>query len=118
MFKTIETKKIHLEVQAFDMDEPLVSSLELTIFRIIQELITNMLKHAKASEGYIHLTNHGDHLNIMIEDDGIGFDSKKIDPSKGMGIGSIQKHVENLGGTMSIDSSQNNGTTFLINIPL
>lgn len=113
-----ETKKLQIDIHEHNMDEPLPNSLELTIFRIIQELITNILKHAKANEVYVHLTNHGDNLNVVVEDDGVGFDPKKIKKSSGMGFYSMYKSIENLGGTITIDSSENNGTSVLIDIPL
>jgi len=107
------------EVQSFGLEQRLENSLEITIFRIIQELVTNVIKHADATKGIVHLTNHDDNLNIMIEDDGIGFNPKQISKSKiGMGINSIDKRVEHLDGKLTIESEKNKGTTVIIDIPL
>lgn len=107
------------EVQSFGLDQRLENALEISIFRIIQELVTNVIKHANATKGIVHLTNHDDNLNIMIEDNGIGFNPKQISKTKvGMGISSIDKRVEHLDGKLTIESEKNKGTTVIIDIPL
>ena len=110
---------IQIEVLDYGLDNRLENSLELTLFRIIQELVTNVIKHANASEVTIHLTNHDDRINMMIEDNGIGFNPKQIaKTSSGMGISSIDKRVERLEGQLTIESEKNKGTTVIIDIPL
>nr|WP_262896329.1 sensor histidine kinase [Hyunsoonleella ulvae] len=110
---------ISVEVTHHGLENRLENSLELTIFRIIQELITNVIKHAEATEATIHLTNHDDVLNIMIEDNGVGFNPKQVTKShKGMGISSIDKRVEHLNGKMTIESEKSIGTTIIIDIPI
>ena len=111
--------KIEIDVIDYGLENRLENSLELTIFRIIQELITNVIKHAKASQATVHLTNHEDTLNILVEDNGKGFNqSQVIKTNKGMGISSIDKRVEHLNGSMTIESEINQGTTIIIDIPL
>ena len=106
------------EVQSYGLEQRLENSLEISIFRIIQELITNVIKHANATKGIIHLTNHEDNLNIMIEDNGIGFNPKQITKTNtGMGISNIDKRVEHLEGQFTIESEINKGTTVIIDIP-
>ncbi|WP_179020452.1 tetratricopeptide repeat-containing sensor histidine kinase [Winogradskyella forsetii] len=108
-----------IEVQSFGLEQRLDNSLEISIFRIIQELVTNIIKHANATKGYVHLTNHDENLNIMIEDNGVGFDPKQINlKNDGMGINSIDRRVEHLEGTLTIESEKNKGTTVIIDIPL
>ena len=110
---------ITIDVIDHGLDERLENSLELTIFRIIQELITNVIKHATATQASIHLTNHEDTLNIMIEDNGKGFNARQITTkNKGMGLSTIDKRVEHLNGTMTIESEPNKGTTIIIDIPI
>ena len=99
-------------------DVRLDNSLEMTLFRIIQESITNIIKHAQASEANIHLTHHGDSINILVEDNGVGFDTSKIKPKDGMGLNTIQKRVENLNGKAVIESIKDKGTSIIIDIPL
>ncbi len=118
MAHTVSTSnKMSIDVIDHGLDERLENSLELTIFRIIQELVTNVIKHAQATEATIHLTNHDDTLNIMVEDNGKGFNTKKILKTSGMGIHSIDKRIENLGGTVTIESEPGKGTTVIIDIP-
>ncbi len=110
--------KITIDVIDHGLEKRLENSLELTIFRIIQELIANIVKHAKASEATINITNHEDSLNIMIEDNGKGFDTSKILKNNGMGLHSIEKRIEHLEGDIKIESQINQGTTIIIDIPL
>ncbi|MEO2070413.1 MAG: sensor histidine kinase [Zunongwangia sp.] len=106
-----------VQVEAHDMYERLENSVEITIFRIVQELITNVIKHAEASEIIVHLTSFEDHINIMVEDNGKGFDPSIIKDNDGMGLASIIKRVEHLGGNVDIDSHSGSGTTVILNIP-
>jgi hypothetical protein len=85
---------------------------------MIQELLTNAIKHANATEISIHLTQHDDSLNIIIEDNGDGFNHKKVDKKDGMGLANIEKKVEQMGGVFTIDSKEKRGTSILIDIPL
>ncbi|WP_299336058.1 sensor histidine kinase [uncultured Psychroserpens sp.] len=117
--KVSVANKITIDVIDHGLENRLENSLELTIFRIVQELITNVIKHANANEVSIHITNHEDSLNIMVEDNGKGFNPSQITKTnKGMGISSIDKRVEHLEGSMTIESEKNQGTTIIIDIPL
>ena len=111
--------KLNIEVIDYGLDTRLENSLELTIFRIVQELLSNAVKHANASEISVHITNHEESLNLMVEDNGIGFNQNQITKTKkGMGISSIDKRVEHLDGKLTIESEKNKGTTVIIDIPL
>jgi len=117
--KVSVSNKIQIEVLDYGLDNRLENSLELTLFRVIQELITNVIKHAEATEATIHITNHEDSINIMVEDNGKGFNPKQITKTNtGMGISSIDKRVEHLDGTLTIESEKNKGTTVIIDLPL
>lgn len=117
--KVSASNKIQIEVLDHGLDNRLENSLELTIFRVIQELITNVIKHAQATEATIHLTNHEESINIMVEDNGKGFNPSQITKiNKGMGISSIDKRIEHLNGQLTIESEKNKGTTVIIDIPL
>lgn len=113
------SNKMQIEVLDHGLDNRLENSLELTLFRIIQELTTNVIKHAEASEVTIHLTNHDDSINIMVEDNGKGFNPTQITKTNaGMGIRSIDKRVEHLDGQLTIESEENKGTTVIIDVPI
>ncbi|WP_121666378.1 tetratricopeptide repeat-containing sensor histidine kinase [Mesonia aquimarina] len=109
--------KVHVE--EFGLDQKLENSLEITIFRIIQELVTNIIKHAEATEANISFTNHNSTLNIIIEDNGKGFDPKTASKNKtGIGLETIEKRIEHLGGNFDIDTHPNRGTSIIINLPI
>ncbi|MFT5752174.1 MAG: two-component system sensor histidine kinase DegS [Flavobacteriales bacterium] len=109
---------LHIEVEDFGLEQRLSNDLEITIFRIVQELVTNIIKHAKATEATISLTQHEGELNILIEDNGKGFKVGTLQHKDGMGLGSIERRVEHLEGLMSVDSTPGRGTHIIIDIPL
>ncbi|MFD2567756.1 sensor histidine kinase [Pseudotenacibaculum haliotis] len=111
------TNNFEIQVVYSGLDTPLDNSLEIALFRIIQELTTNIIKHAEASFVTIGLNEHQDGINIMIEDNGKGMDASQINLKKGMGLHSIQTRVEHLKGDFTIDSTPTKGTTIIINVP-
>jgi signal transduction histidine kinase len=115
---TISSELLNLKVEHFGLKNRLDNSLEIRIFRIIQELVTNIIKHANANEATISLTNHNSTLNIIVEDNGKGFLPNKISKTEGIGLDTIEKRIENLGGTLEIDSYPNKGSSIIINLPL
>lgn len=115
--KSSYTSNFKIELSLHELNNRLPNSLEIGIFRIIQELITNVIKHAKATQAIITLTNHGDFLNIIVEDDGVGFQNNP-NSNEGMGLASIKKKVAYFKGEIDIDSNKEMGTTILIDLPL
>ena len=91
------------------------SELEYALFRIIQESFANIAKHSKATKVLIRLEQKQNKLELIIKDNGIGFNSSK--PSKGIGLISMQERLEPFGGKLIIDSSVNTGTILTIKIP-
>lgn len=120
MAKTIsQTNALEINVEDFGLGERLENSLELTIFRILQELIANIIKHAEATKANIQFTQYEDNLNIIVEDNGRGFDMSAVKRNEnGMGLGTIEKRVEYLEGTFTADSVLGKGTSILIDIPI
>jgi signal transduction histidine kinase len=113
------SKEIKIQVIENGLSDRLENSIELTIFRVVQELMTNTIKHAKATELDIHLNQHDSTLNIVVEDNGIGFNNAKSGKEQsGMGLLSIERRINALGGSVIIESKPSNGTSVIINIPL
>lgn len=108
---------IKFDLKVFNFEARLSSEKEINIFRIIQELINNIIKHSMATETSISLTQEANVLNIIIEDNGQGFDFEKV-KQKGMGLQQIKKRIQQLNGQLEIDSNKNMGTTIIIDIPL
>ena len=86
------------------------------LYRILQELTTNVVKHAGASHIFIQIMAAADELQILVEDDGTGFDTNENN-HKGLGLKSVQSRVEFLGGQWMIDSTPSHGTTVHIRLP-
>jgi signal transduction histidine kinase len=107
---------VSISVHDYGFESKLSNSVEITIFSIIQELVTNILKHAYATEASISLTQHDQEVNIIIEDNGVGFDSKKELSTKGMGLSNMQEQLKQIDGSLTIDSTLGKGTTVVIDI--
>lgn len=91
---------------------------ELISFRLIQELLNNIIKHANASKISIHFSYAEENLQVMIEDNGKGFNLEEaIEKSAGMGLHNLFKRAKMIGGELSIDSKKDQGTQALLKIP-
>ncbi|MBK9487347.1 MAG: hypothetical protein IPO07_00155 [Haliscomenobacter sp.] len=90
----------------------------VSVYRIVQELVKNTLRHAEASELIVQLSAEDDLLNIVVEDNGKGFDPAEKLQNPGIGLQSIQSRLTLLHGTMEIESNPGAGATFTIDIPL
>jgi signal transduction histidine kinase len=111
--------KLQFTVIPFGLHERLENTIEVTIFRMIQELCANAIKHAHASEVNIYITQHNaSEINVMIEDNGMGFDINKLQKTSGIGLKNLQRKAEYMGGTFTIDSVLSKGTTIIIDLPL
>ncbi len=86
------------------------------LYRIVQELINNTAKHAKATKIFISFTQHEEHLNLLHEDNGKGFDVTQ--QKKGIGLQNIEERVKALNGTLTIDSKPQKGTTIIMDIKM
>ena len=115
--KVSSANTIKIEVIDYGLEKRLDNSLEIALFRIIQELTTNIIKHSQASEATINISQDEEDITILIEDNGIGMDTSQIDVKKGMGLHSIRTRVEHLDGSFTIDSTPTKGTTIIIQIP-
>ena len=94
--------------------ERLPSEVEIALYRIVQEALQNVLKHAQAKNLFVQLNKHKDHLSLMIEDDGKGLDNED---NEGMGLKNIRQRVQLLKGVFTVDSSPEKGTILNIQIP-
>ncbi|MBK8366789.1 MAG: sensor histidine kinase [Bacteroidetes bacterium] len=110
------TLKVDLEIVG--LDTRLDNQIETVLYRVIQEIVNNIIKHAKASQISMQLIRHDTELNIMIEDNGVGFDTNQLDNFEGIGLKGIQTRIEFLNGSVHFDSSIGRGTTVIIDIPL
>ncbi len=90
---------------------------ELNVYRVIQELINNTIKHAKASRITLQFKNTAGHLILYYTDNGIGLDLKSLKKNKGLGIKNIESRLSLLNGTIKFDEAQN-GLAIEIRVPI
>ena len=95
--------------------------LALVLYRIVQEGLTNIIRHAQANQVTIDLVQNGNLLHLVIEDDGKGFDPAQILPEEGkrhLGLISMHERAELIGGNMEMYSAPGEGTTIKVQVPL
>lgn len=112
-------KLLTVSLEVHGMSSRLNSTTEIMLFRIIQELLTNIIKHADATEAIIQCIRDQSRLSVIVEDNGRGFNTEEVEQGAHAGIAAVKTRVDYLKGKMTIDSQRNVGTTvmmdFLIN---
>ena len=98
------------------MEEITDKNLQLSIYRIVQELVTNAVKHANASHILLQCSLENNYLLIEAEDNGKGFDPVKI--NRNMGLDNLESRLKTMSGSMKIDSKTNEGTHIIIECQL
>lgn len=109
---------ISISVEAEESKVRLGDTIEINFFRIIQELINNIIKYAKATQVQVTITMEENILSIMIEDNGKGFDKDILKTSSGNGWNNINSRLNLLNGKIEIDSQPGQGTVIFIETPL
>ena len=112
------TEDVKFILQFYDSDIPLSKNALLTLYRIMQELINNAVKHAKAKEVLIQYIIENQKINITVEDNGIGFSKSDLINKSGMGLKNLNTRVAYLNGTIEFDSIPGEGTTVQIEIDM
>ncbi|RPI82379.1 MAG: ATPase, partial [Chloroflexi bacterium] len=97
--------------------ERLPERIETILYRIIQEALANVVKHAHATRLDVYLKQQENELMLILEDNGVGFDHKTITSEKSFGISGMQERTEMIAGKFSIESSQGNGTAIFVTVP-
>lgn len=110
------TGNVSVNLETVGINDPLPAQMELSLFRMAQELITNSVRHSGASSVFVQLIGHGPSIVLMVEDDGKGFDPEE--DSGGLGLRNIRSRAELLEGSVEIDSALGKGTVTTIEIPL
>jgi PAS domain S-box-containing protein len=114
MSKRLNSRKLKILTRISGLNERLELQKELSLFRIIQELVNNVIKHAKASELVISLRRENKRLTINVTDNGRGFDRDHELSSAGSGLHSIKNRLDLLNGIMEINSTDGAGTSVKI----
>ena len=112
-------KGLQVYFMVHGMNERLNEQTEISVYRIVLELVNNVVKHAGATKATVQLVRFPGQINITVEDNGIGFDTGRMTEERtGIGLGNVAARVEYLRGTLDIDSSPGKGTTVIVDIPL
>ncbi len=109
--------KIPVDV-VIQLSERLPGEMETAIYRIVQETLTNIARHAQARSASILVEKHGETIRAIVEDDGLGFNVNANHGERHLGLLGMRERAELLGGTLTIESAPERGTSIFIEIPL
>lgn len=108
--------QLDVDLQILGLETRLPEAMEVRVYRICQELVQNVLKHAQATTLRIQIIRHNDSLNMMVEDNGVGLMKDSL--SRGFGFSTIQSNVDLFKGTFGIESQPGKGCLALIDLPI
>ena len=114
----IRTNNIQCDLEVLGDLNELEESKAVSIYRIMQETVNNILKHADATRVLLQLIVHDNTLHITVEDDGKGFDFAEALKQKSVGMKSLSSRVQYLKGEWDVDSEAGEGTIITFNLPL
>lgn len=103
------SSNVRVQLQTYGMEQRMEQSTEIVIYRIIQELLNNVIRHAAANSVLIQLVREGDRFNLTVEDDGKGFDTSVV--ARGSGFANVKARIDYLNGTMDVRSTPGEGTS-------
>ena len=112
----LDQKKIRVQLYTEGLEERLDSNLETVLYRVIQECVNNVIRHAGASTVDISVVRENDMIRGTIEDNGKGFDTQNLE--EGLGLKNIRTRIDYLKGTVEIDSAPGKGTLVAFHVPL
>jgi len=116
---TVEsTRQLEVKLNLIGLEKRLDETVELAVFRSIQELLCNVTRHAAATAVTIQLTRRSQLLNVMVEDNGKGFDPVTVRYNDGMGVRSIASRMEVLGGSFELDAAPGQGCTAIMELEI
>ncbi len=112
-----EQTGIALEFEASLPPGRMPTDIETALYRIVQESLTNIVKHARAGSVSVVLTRKDDSVSVVVEDDGVGFEPGRTGDG-GLGLLGMEERVALLGGRVAIESRPGAGTTFVAEVPV
>ena len=117
--KVNEVSAITFSYRIDPIDGLLDKELEINFYRILQELITNIIKHSRAKFAVITIFRDHNSIHLSIEDDGVGFDYETVNnEAEGFGLSGIRERIEILKGDLTISTGAKTGTIFKIKITI
>lgn len=112
---TLRSDIVSIEFHSYEIDNSMPLTTQTNIFRIVQELLNNALKHSKATQILVSCSQNGNRFYISIEDNGVGFNISEIEENQGLGIKNIKSRIELLHGSLDCESSSG-GTSYNIEL--
>jgi signal transduction histidine kinase len=112
------SRLLKVSLQVHGMEARLGPTTEIMLFRIVQELLNNIAKHAQATEAIVQFIREDKRLSITVEDNGKGFNASATEMGKQAGLESVKSRVDYLNGHISIESENNIGTTVMMDFLL
>jgi two-component system NarL family sensor kinase len=110
---------LKVNYQSIGLDGAVIDqTTAITLYRIVQELLNNTMKHASARNVIVQVSRTDNILSVTVEDDGKGFDTSILKQSRGIGWSNIQSRVEFLKGKFDVNSQKEKGTSVLIELPV
>ncbi|HWP81419.1 MAG TPA: PAS domain S-box protein [Bacteroidota bacterium] len=120
--QTSRRNKINVLFHASGLNERLNPQLEISLYRIAQEALNNIVKHAQAKEAVMQIVCSPTSVTLTIEDDGKGFEAKNAmfapDQKRGMGLSGMRERALSFNGKFTVESSPSKGTEIIVEIPL
>ncbi|GAA3992929.1 PAS domain S-box protein [Hymenobacter antarcticus] len=112
LVKRLAPARLPVRLHLFGLEQRLAPPIEIAVYRIVQELLNNVMKHAQASEVVVHLVRESHRLEVSVEDDGRGFEpaAQAAQPLAGIGLAGVRNRVALLGGELSVVSRLGRGT--------
>jgi len=114
----LDQKKLQVHLYTEGLDERLDSNIETVLYRVVQECVNNVIKHAAATTMDISLIKDKDGISATVEDNGSGFDTADKQKVNGMGLKNIVTRIEYLKGTVEFDSTPGKGTLVALYVPV
>jgi PAS domain S-box-containing protein len=117
-----EEQGIRIEFADDAHSKPLEDDVRGLLFRAVDELLINIVKHANTRSGKVSILRDGDHVRIVVEDDGVGFDATTIESrtnrDRGFGLFSVRERLRYIGGHVEVESERGHGTRVTLIAPL
>ncbi|SHJ27273.1 PAS fold [Hymenobacter daecheongensis DSM 21074] len=114
--KRIPKQNLRFHLNLVGLEKPRPRPIEIAIYRVVQELLNNIIRHARASEVFIHVIHEDQHLHISVEDNGVGISPDPATPLQGIGLAGIRNRIDLLGGELTIESRLGRGTIITIEL--
>ncbi len=114
----LENPKMKVKFWQHGMEKELIPMQAHNCYRIIQELTTNILKHAEANSIIINITNCGKSISITVEDNGVGFNAEDELKTNGIGLQNVRNRIELMNGSIDVQSQPNGGTSIFMEMPV